>query len=233
LNPQRLLLFLAAFLAPLPAPAASPIDGSWAGSFMYPGGTDMKVIFYFKADGDKVTGRVDSKAGPAPILSGSIKGNDFNFRVSFNDSLIEHQCTVSGDTISMKVTFAGQQPSDMTLSRIADGPLTVPPDPTGHWNWTVTPPGHDRTYEVSANLVYSLGALAGSYHGRFGDASISNASFKDGVVAFSVVRQYEGSPYVLSYSGTLAGGTLTGTVAIPAYDGTPATRIAWKATRGN
>jgi hypothetical protein len=225
------LPILAACLLCLPARAASPIDGSWTGQYTYPDGTQLKVTFYFKADGDKVTGKVDSKAGPAQILSGSIKGNDFNFRVQFNDSLIEHQCTVSGDTISMKVTFAGQQSSTLTLARVAGAPLSVPPDPNGHWNWTVTLPGGDRTYQVSANLVYSVGMLTGTYHGRFGDAPISDASFRDGVVAFTVSREHEGSPFVLRYTGTLSGDTLTGTVAVPPLDGAPASTIAWSAAR--
>jgi hypothetical protein len=211
--------------------AASPIDGRWVGTFMYPGGSDLKVTFYFKVEGDRVTGRVDSAAGPAPILPGSIAGNDFNFKVSFKDSIIDHQCTVSGDTISMKVTFAGQQPSTFTLNRVFDAPVAVPPDPSGHWNWTVTLPSADRTYQISATLVYSQGSLTGTYHGRFGDAAISDASFKDGVVTFSVARDHEGKPFLLKYQGTLSGDTLTGTVAVPPLDGADATTIAWSARR--
>jgi hypothetical protein len=229
----KLFPLLALLLLPLAAAAANPIDGTWEGIFKYPGGNpDLKVRFNFKVDGDKVTGSVDSKKGPAPIISGTASGNMFTFKVAINDVVIEHTCTLSGDTISTLVTFGGQQPTTMTLTRVV-GALPPGPTPTGHWHWTVTPPGHDRTYEVSANLVYSDGVLTGSYHGRFGDAYISNATFKAGVVAFSVVRQYEGKPYILSYSGTLDGDTLTGTVAIPAYDGTVATTIDWKADRRN
>jgi hypothetical protein len=228
----RFAPILAAVLMALSARAASPIDGSWIGTFMYPSGADLKVIFYFKADGDKVTGKVDSKKGPAPILSGSIKGNEFNFTVSVDGTLIEHECTLSGDTISVKAKFAGQQPSTLTLTR---APYIPPagPDPTGHWNWTVTLPGADRTYQISANLVFSVGALTGSYHGRFGDAAISDASFKDGVVAFTVAREHEGVPFVLRYRGALSGDTLTGTVDVPPLDGAPASTIAWTASRAN
>jgi hypothetical protein len=227
------LAFAFACLLALPSRASSPIDGRWIGTFMYPGGSDLKVTFYFKVEGDKVTGRVDSQAGPAPIFSGSIAGNDFNFKVSFKDSIIDHQCTVSGDTISMKVTFAGQQPSTITLNRVFDAPIAVPPDPTGHWNWTVTEPANNRTFQISANLVYSLGNLSGTYHGRFGDAAISDASFKDGVVAFNVSRDHEGKPFLLRYQGMLSGNTLTGTVAVPPLDGADATTIPWSAKRSN
>jgi hypothetical protein len=133
----------------------------------------------------------------------------------------------------MKVTFAGQQASTLTLNRVVGAPLDLPPDPSGHWNWTVTPPGGDRTYQVSATLVYSLGVLTGNYHGRFGDAPISEASFKDGLVTFSVLREHEGRPFVLRYSGAFEGNSLTGTVAIPPLDGAPASTISWSATRSN
>ena len=231
-KPPRLILLLAACLLPLAAIAASPIDGTWVGTFKYPGNSDLKVTFNLKADGDRVTGTADSKKGPVPILSGSINGNSFNFRLAVNDVVIEHQCTISGDTISMLITFAGQQPTTMTLNRVTAVP-SLGPTPTGHWKWTVTPPGQDRTYIVSATLVYSLGALTGTYNGRYGEAPVSDASFKDGVVTFSVTRDYEGKPYTLTYQGALAGDTLTGTVAIPAFNGNPSATIGWKASRGD
>jgi hypothetical protein len=227
----QILAVVAACLLPLCARASSPIDGRWVGDYTNPDGTQIRINFYFKVDGDKVTGRADSKEGPAQILSGSVKGNDFDFKISFNDSLIDHQCTVSGDTITMKVTFAGQQPSTIILSRVVDAPLAVPPDPTGHWNWTVTPPGGDRTYQISATLVFSLGTLSGAYHGRLGDAPISDASFRDGVVTFSVARDYEGKPFLVKYQGALSGDTLTGTVAIPPFEGAGAATIPWSARR--
>lgn len=231
MNIRRIPLVLAACLLPVCAPAASPIDGRWSGEYTYPDGTKLEVIFYFKVDGDRVTGRVDSKKGPAPILSGTIEGSEFDFKASFNDSLIDHRCTVSGDTISMRVTFAGQQPSSLTLKRALDAPPVVPPDPTGHWNWTVTPPGVSRTYQISATLVFSVGTLTGEYHGRLGDVPITDASFRDGIVAFSVTRDYEGKFILVRYQGTLSGDTLTGTIAIPPIDGAAATTIPWSARR--
>jgi hypothetical protein len=226
-----ILAIVALCLLPLSAKAASPIDGRWVGDYTNPDGTELKITFYFKVDGDKLTGRADSAKGPARIVSGSVSGNDFDFKIEFNDSLIDHQCTVSGDTISMKVTFAGQQPSMLTLTRVVDAPLAIPPDPTGHWNWTIKPPTRDRTYQISATLVYSLGILSGTYHSRIGDAPISDASFKGGVVTFSVARDYEGKPFLVTYQGTLSGDTLTGTVAIPPLDGADATTIPWSARR--
>jgi hypothetical protein len=229
----KLLLVLAACLLPLAALAASPIDGTWVGKFKYPGGNpDLKVTFNLKADGDRVTGTVDSKKGPAPIMSGSINGNTFNFKVAVNDVVVDHQCTITGDTISVVVTFAGQQPTTMTLDRVAETP-SLGPTPTGHWNWTVSPPSQDHTYLVSATLVYSGGELTGTYHGRYGEATLSNASFKDGVVTFDVTRDHEGKSYTLTYKGTLSGDTLTGTVAIPAFNGAPSATLDWKASRKN
>jgi hypothetical protein len=223
---------MAACLLPLAATAASPIDGTWEGLFKYPGGNpDLKVTFNLKADGDRVTGAVDSKKGPAPIIPGPINGNSFSFKVAVNDVIVDHQCTLSGDTITVVVTFAGQQPTTLVLKRTAAIP-SLGPTPTGHWNWTVSPPSQDHTYLVSATLVFSGGELTGTYHGRYGEAALSDASFKDGVVTFSVTRDYQGKPYTLTYRGALAGDTLTGTVDIPAFNGAPSAKLDWKALRG-
>jgi hypothetical protein len=48
-----------------------------------------------------------------------------------------------------------------------------------------------------------------------------------------VTRDYQGKPYTLTYRGTLDGDTLTGTVAIPAFNGAPSATLDWKASRKN
>jgi hypothetical protein len=40
--------------------------------------------------------------GEIPITNGKINGKKFSFDTSFNDRTISHQCTVMGDSISVK-----------------------------------------------------------------------------------------------------------------------------------
>jgi hypothetical protein len=59
-------------------------------------------------------------------------------------------------------------------------------DLSGTWKWTSATKSGPA--EITAVLVLKDGALTGTVTGRQGPAEISEASVKDGVVAFSVVR---------------------------------------------
>jgi type 1 fimbria pilin len=227
----RTLAAIAALLLPLAALAASPIDGSWKGSFKAPDGSgEMSLTFTFKADGDKVTGSVEGDNGPVPIVSGSIKGSSFEFKVDLNGTTIEHNCTVSGDTIDMTFTFGDQPPAKMKLGRVVAA-QAAGPDPSGLWKWTISPAGAGQTFDISAKLSYADGKLTGTYQSRMGEAPITDASFKDGAIAFSVVRERDGNSFTVKYKGTLAGDSITGTVELPGFGGGDSATVDWKASR--
>jgi hypothetical protein len=105
-------------------------------------------------------------------------------------------------------------------------------DPSGSWTWTQ--PGRDGNPGRPQKLTLALkdGALTGSVSGRGGEIAISDASFKDNVVAFSVVRTFNDNSITIKYSGKLDGDTITGTIIRPGMDGGDPTTIDWKATRG-
>ncbi len=73
-------------------------------------------------------------------------------------------------------------------------PVALGPTPTGHWNWTVTPPGGGpHVPDLGDPGVFPGDAdrhLPRALRGR----ALSNASFKDGVVAFDVTRDHKGKP---------------------------------------
>jgi hypothetical protein len=168
--------------------------------------------------------------GPAPIVSGSIKDNAFEFKVDVNGTTIDHKCTVSGDTIDMVFTFGDQPPAKMTLKRVV-ADAAASPDPSGLWKWTISPQGTSQTFDVSAKLSLSDGKLTGVYSSRMGEAPISDASFKDGAIAFSVLRERDGKPFTVKYKGTLAGDSITGTLELPGFDGGDSATLDWKASR--
>ena len=235
-TPARALI-LAACLLPLSAASANPIDGTWKGDFKSPDGNAMTLTFNLKSDGDKLTGSVDGGMGTTPIASGSVNGNAFDFKVAMNDTTIDHKGTVSGDAMSMTVAFGDQAPAPMTLTRVDAGPAApLHPDPgvaspTGLWKWSFMRPGADQPIEASADLAYADGKLTGTYHGRGGDTPISDASFSDGTVAFSVVRERDGNSFVIKYKGSFSGDTITGTIVLPGFDGGAGSTVDWKAAR--
>jgi hypothetical protein len=51
------------------------------------------------------------------------------------------------------------------------------------------------------------------------DSAIEEASLKDGVVAFSLTREFNGNKFTSKYSAKLEGDKLTGTIESPGRDG--------------
>ena len=103
-------------------------------------------------------------------------------------------------------------------------------DPTGTWTWSQTRNGNTRTSTLKLEL--KDGALTGSVSGRNGDTPISDASFKDDTVAFSVSRTMGDQTFTIKYSGKLDGDAITGSMVMPGRDGGDPQTVDWKATRG-
>ena len=112
-----ILVFSAAALAMAAPP--NPVDGHWQGSINSPNG-DFTINFTFKADGTKLTGTVEGPNGDQqPISDGKIEGNKLSFNTKFQDNTIEHEGTVSGDTIQLKAKGPWGE-MDMTLKRVEE-----------------------------------------------------------------------------------------------------------------
>jgi hypothetical protein len=102
-------------------------------------------------------------------------------------------------------------------------------DPTGIWKWTT----HSQYGDMPTTLKLESkdGKLAGAYSNQFGDTAISNASLQGDAIAFEVVRNFNGSPYVVKYHGKLDGDAIRGTIEAPGHDGGKAVTLAWNAMR--
>ena len=117
-------------------------------------------------------------------------------------------------------------------SVLAFGALTVAAlaaDPTGTWKWTVQSPNGE--IHTTLKLEMKDGKLAGEYSNQFGDTTIKNASFKDDVIAFDVVRNLNGSDFVVKYHGKLEGDTIKGTLEAPIPGGGDAMKLDRNAKR--
>jgi hypothetical protein len=99
---------------------AQDINGKWKGQMQSPNGP-MDLVFNFKAIGDSLSGTVESPMGELPISNGKINGKTFFFLVNAGEMTISHQCTVMGDSISMKVPgMQGGDTMELTLKRWTD-----------------------------------------------------------------------------------------------------------------
>jgi hypothetical protein len=114
--------------------------------------------------------------------------------------------------------------------------LAADATPAGTWKWTQ--PGRNGAAGTERALVLDLkdgkltGTLKGFSMGQFDvpDSAISEASFKDGVVAFAVTTEFNGNKRTTKYEAKLDGDTLTGSSEAPGRDGA-AMKRDWVAKR--
>jgi len=82
-------------------------------------------------------------------------------------------------------------------------------DPTGTWKFTamIGKKSQDATLKLKVEGDKLTGTLGGNR-----EAEISNGTFKDGKVTFSVVREQKGEKLTQKYVGTVSGDTIKGTI---------------------
>ncbi len=116
----RSFCFLVVALFAVSIGFAQDINGKWKGQMESPNGP-MDLVFNFKANGDSLSGTVESPMGELPISNGKINGNTFSFLVNVGEMSMSHQCTAMGDSISMKVPgMQGGEPMELMLKRVTE-----------------------------------------------------------------------------------------------------------------
>src|SRR5262249_32077613 len=82
-------------------------------------------------------------------------------------------------------------------------------DPTGTWKWSITV--NNNTIESTLKLKLEGDKLTGVYVGRNNtETPIEDATFKDNMVNFKVVREFNNQKFTIKYSGTVSGDTIKG-----------------------
>lgn len=111
----------------------------------------------------------------------------------------------------------------------APAPAPKGADPTGSWTYTMKgPDGQER--ERTVKLVRDGEKLTGSTTGRQNnEIPLSDGSFKNGEVAFSIVRERDGNKMVANYKGKLEGDVIKGTMV--GNFGGEARTVPWEAKR--
>lgn len=103
-------------------------------------------------------------------------------------------------------------------------------DPAGTWKWTTTSPAGE--INTTLELRSKDGQLTGAYSNQFGDTSIRNAALHGDILTFEVVRDFNGSEFVIKYHGKVERDTITGTLETPNPDGGEPIKLDWHAKRG-
>jgi type V secretory pathway adhesin AidA len=99
---------------------AADLNGRWEGSMSTPNG-DFSLVFNFKVQGATLTGTVETSEGKFEITDGKVDGNKFSFKTHAGDSEINHEGTLSGDAIQLKVNGPWGD-SEIDLKRSAEKP---------------------------------------------------------------------------------------------------------------
>ena len=108
-------------------------------------------------------------------------------------------------------------------------------DITGNWKWSQQ--GRNGSQDYTAKFALKGGNLTGSVMmpgfggGEATEVEISDASVKDGTVAFSIVREFNGNKFVIKYEGKLDGDTIKGSTERPGRGGGDPTKSDWSAMR--
>lgn len=97
----------------------SKIDGKWIGKASGPQG-DFELTFFFKVDGEKLSGKNSSDMGEFDFTNGKVSGNEFSFDVEMGEMKISHKCKyLEDDLIDMIANVMGQD-MVMKLTRAAE-----------------------------------------------------------------------------------------------------------------
>ncbi|MGD0518690.1 MAG: hypothetical protein ABSA26_14240, partial [Thermoguttaceae bacterium] len=80
----------------------SKLAGRWEGKITRQNGEELKLVYTFKVDGEKLTGSVESPMGELKIDEGKVKGDELSFKVEINGGVTEYQGKLSDGKIKMK-----------------------------------------------------------------------------------------------------------------------------------
>jgi hypothetical protein len=101
--------------------------------------------------------------------------------------------------------------------------------PAGNWKWTQQ--GRNGAQEMTAKLELKDGKLTGTVTSPQGDVAIGDATFKDGAIAFTVTREFNGNKRVSKYTGKVEGDSIKGSLESPGRGDAPPTKADWMAKR--
>ena len=101
-------------------------------------------------------------------------------------------------------------------------------DPSGSWRFTLESP--KGSADSTLTLQLKDATLSGSIDNRMGKAKITNATFSNDQIVFTVARKISRRTLNMNYSGKLEGNTIVGAIQTVGRDG-HSISVPWKAQR--
>jgi len=109
--------------------------------------------------------------------------------------------------------------------------------PTGTWKWTVQGRQGGQGFDQTLKLEHKDGKLTGTILGMQGgqfsvpDTAISDATFRDDTITFTVTREFNGNKFTTKYEGKLVGDLIKGSSERPSPNGGEPVKREWEAKR--
>lgn len=154
----------------------SKLAGRWEGKITRPDGEEMKFVYTFKVDGDKLTGTIESPRGEREIANGKIKGDDLSFEVEAGDNVITYQGKLADNKINMKSQGPWGE-REITLSR----PVNI----NGAWLSKFKTPDGDEM-EITFTFKIDGDKLTGKVESPMGELDLTNGKVKGDEFSFDV-----------------------------------------------
>jgi hypothetical protein len=154
----------------------SKIAGKWEGKITRQNGEELKLVYTFKVDGEKLTGSVESPMGELKIDDGKAKGDELSFKVDINGGVTEYQGKLSDNKIKMK-SKGPRGEREITLSRVVDI--------NGRWLSKFETPDGD-SMEITFTFKVEGDKLTGKVESPMGELEMTNGKVKGNEFSFDV-----------------------------------------------
>ena len=101
---------------------ASDVAGEWKLSYTSDDGQTHESTLYLKVDGEKLSGKIASARGSAPIADGRISGDDISFTLNRRghgeDITVSYTGKVNGDAMALTLKIGEREPLAVKATRL-------------------------------------------------------------------------------------------------------------------
>lgn len=177
-----------------PAQAKDPLSGKYEGVAKSEQIGDIPLTVEIKNDNGKVSGKIDTPQGPAPITGGTFDNGKLTMKFDAGGNEGTVTAMLDGDKITGKWELAGQggtlelKRAGMASSSGAAKPAAVAPaagDPvSGEWDATADAGGTSLPFTLKLKLEGDK--VTGSSESAQGSAPLSKGTFSNNKISFSL-----------------------------------------------
>lgn len=120
---RRVVIAAVALSFSVIAASGANVAGLWKATFTPQDGHQHESTLDLQVAGDRITGKIFSKRGSAPITDGMVSGNNIMFTVNRkgngDDITVTFTGTVDKDTMKLKMQYGNREPIALIAKRTA------------------------------------------------------------------------------------------------------------------